>query len=334
MEPVHLAIVGVDRYTEQILTCLEKSDRVKLCAVCDTHPPLLNMYREKYPEIHFYDDPREMVLREKPGILLLWRDCCKNEFLDSVIEKGCCPVLRSPTIGGLGGAMRLIRQAEKNNSAIFVWTPWLFFPGYQCVQDWIGDAHIRSINCRSATSLADLELPAENNLLSAGMYSALFLTHKWLTLPSQVYCREIFSSAQSTEKAIQYFAQANLVYSHALASITVAVNAGPPEDEIFLTANTGQVRLEPTQSKFFDCSGNPIAGSQKYELTEARQIAYNRHFEHIWQSIIEHQKSTDFELKRHLGVLAILEAAALSARTGHPEQLAKIINFHNIAAYV
>jgi hypothetical protein len=113
--------------------------------------------------------------------------------------------------------------------------------------------------------------------------------------------------------------------------VSIASNAGPPEEQILATSNAGQVRAEPTEAHLYDCAGNLVASSHKYELAEARQIAITRHFDRIWQSVIEQQRSTEFELKRHLGVLAILEAAALSAKTGHPEQLAKIIDLNMIA---
>ena len=99
MEPIRLAIVGLDRFADLLFGCLEKSDRLKLCAVCETRPALLNRYRDKFPDIQFYDDPRAMVLRARPNALLLWRECCENEFLDSVMSQGCWPILRPPISG-------------------------------------------------------------------------------------------------------------------------------------------------------------------------------------------------------------------------------------------
>jgi hypothetical protein len=330
MEPIRLAIVGIDRQTDQLLTCLIKSDRLKLCAICETQPPLLNKYREKYSEIQFFDDPREMVLREKPNILLLWRDSCGNDFANSIIEKGCWLILRPPIQGGLSAAMRTIKLAEKNKVGVFVWTPWLFLPCFESMQDWLTGQQIRSFWCNSINTLTDLELPAEETLLAAGMYPYLFLAQRWLGIPEQVFCRQLFRPAQSKESFIQFFGLANLVYPQALGMVTIGINAGPAEEEILLTSNAGQVRAEPTKAHLFDCSGNLVAASHQYELAEARQIAITRHFDRIWQSVIEQQRSTEFELKRHLGVLAILEAAALSAKTGHPEQLAKIIDLNTL----
>jgi hypothetical protein len=162
------------------------------------------------------------------------------------------------------------------------------------------------------------------------MYSGLFLIHRWLGLPEQVYCRQLSRPAQSKETVLQFFGVANLVYPQALGEITVGINAGPSVEQMLVTGNAGQVRVEPTEAHLFDCAGSLVASSHHYDLSEARQIAITRHFDRIWQSVIEQQRSTEFELKRHLGVLAILEAAALSAKTGHPEQPHRIADLNKI----
>ena len=64
----------------------------------------------------------------------------------------------------------------------------------------------------------------------------------------------------------------------------------------------------------------------------ARRIAYERNLDAIWQAYQEQQRSTAFDLRRHIGVMAILEAAALSARTGQAEQLAKVAELAEIVA--
>jgi len=300
--------------------------------LCETQPARLNKYRGTFDDSRLFNDPREMVLRAKPAAVLLWRDCCGNEFVDSVLEKGCWLILRPPLTGGLSAAMRIIKQAEKNNVGAFVWTPWLFLPCYESVQDWLSEQQIRSFWSRSLTTLTDMELPAEETLLSSSMYSFLFLTQRWLGIPDQVYCRQLFKPAQSVETALQFIGLANLIYPQALGTITVGINTGPTEEQIIVTGNSGQVRADPTEAYLYDCRGELIASSHKYDAAEARQIAYTRHFDRIWQGIMEHPRATEFELRRHLGVLAILEAAALSARTGHPEQLSKVIDLNKIVA--
>ena len=177
-----------------------------------------------------------------------------------------------------------------------------------------------------------MELPAEDTLLSAGMYPFIFLSQRWLGLPEQVYCRQLQRSTLngSAESMFQYFGLANLIYPHSLGVVTVGINAGPIEEEILVAGNLNQIRLDPAQAHLFDCSGRHIESSHHYEPEEARRIAYTRIFEQLWQSFIEKRRSNDIELKRHLGVLAILEAAALSSRTGHPEQLVKIVELNNI----
>jgi hypothetical protein len=332
MGPVKIAIVGIDRYADQVLNCLTRSDRLTLCAICDNRPSVLNPLRDKYDGVELYDDPREMVLRAKPNIVLLWRDRFDDEFLTSVFEGNIWLIVRPPIVGGLSTAIRMIKYSEKKGTGVYVWTPWLYLPCYQSVQDWLTGQQIRSFSCQSFNNFPQLELPAEDTLLTSSMYPYIFLSQRWLGLPEQVYCRQLQRSAQNAnaENMFQYFGLANLIYPHSLGVVTVGINAGPIEEEILVAGNINQIRLNPSQARLFDCSGKHIESSHHYELEEARGIAYTRIFEQIWQSFIEKRRSNDIELKRHLGVLAILEAASLSSRTGHPEQMVKIVELNNI----
>jgi hypothetical protein len=332
MGPVKIAIVGIDRSADLVLDCLTRSDRLSLCAICDNRPSVLNPLRDKYDGVELYDDPREMVLQSKPNIVLLWRDRFDDEFLTSIFDENIWLIVRPPITGGLSTAIRMLKHSEKKGTGIYVWTPWLYLPCYQSVPDWLAGQQIHAFSCRLFNNFTQLELPAEDTLLSASMYPYIFLSHRWLGLPEQVYCRQIHRStlSVSAENMFQYFSLANLIYPNSLGVVTVGINAGPIEEEILVSGNINQIRLDPAQSTLFNCDGKHIESSHRYELDEARRIAYTRIFEQIWQSFIEKRRSNDIELKRHLGVLATLEAAALSSRTGHPEQVVKIVELNNI----
>ena len=130
MGPVKIAIVGIDRYADLVLDCLTRSDRLSLCAICDNRPAVLNPLRNTYEHIEFYDDPREMILRSKPNIVLLWRDRFGDEFLNSVVEENIWLIIRPPIMGGLSTAVRMIKQSDKKNTGVYVWTPCLYLHYY------------------------------------------------------------------------------------------------------------------------------------------------------------------------------------------------------------
>jgi len=335
MGPVKIAIVGIDRLTDQLLAGLAKTDRLSLCALCDTHPAVLNRCRNKYPDLQFYDDPREMVIRAKPNLVLIWRNCCESEFISRAIDEGCWLILRPPIAGGLASAVRTIKHAEKNNVGVFVWSPWLFLPCYEGINDWLSGQQIHCLYYRSFSSLPDMELPAEETLLAAGTYPSVFLAQQWMGLPERIYCHQFLRSGQSStsQNTIQYYGLLNMIYQKAMGTVHVGINAGPLEEKIVVTCPVGQVRAEPIEAHLYDCDGKLIASSHRYELLEARLISYMRQFEHVWQLYIEQRRSAQTELKRHLGVLAILESAVISARTGHPEQLAKIVDLAHLTDF-
>ncbi len=335
MEIIKLAILGIDRQTDLLLDCLRKSDRLCLCGVCETQTAILNRYRTEYQDIAFFDDPREMILRQKPHVVLLWQEV-SDAFIDSLLTEGIWLILRPPITGGLSGAIRILKQAEKKNCAVFVWAPWLFIPCYESICDWLEGQQIYSFRASCFESLPTLKQTSIDEPPSMGIYPYIYLAQKWLGLPEQIHCRQfsVVSPSTETEKPVQCYSLTNLIYNKSVGIIAAGANVGLPEDEVIVTGNSHQVRANPTQARLFDCNGNNISSSNLYTREQAAKISCTRLFEQVWQSYIEQRRSNSIELKKHLSVLAIIEAAALSAKTGHPEQLVRIVDFNNIAALV
>ncbi len=323
MEPVKLSIVGVDRYTELLFDILLKSDRLNLISLCAAEADVIEKYREKFDNIQFYTDPREMLLRAKPNIVLLWRNFCSNEFLQFVLEQKSWLVLRPPIKGDIANANHLIKSAEKNNVGLYVWSPWLSYPGIECVSDWITDTPIHFLSARAQYAFSQMELPAQQELISA-MYPHIFLTHQWMGIPQQIYCHHRYSPGSSPDAAFQFFGLINLIYPNSSAILTLTINTGPVEEQLIISTQTTQIQVRPQQAKLFDTTGNLLEESKKLSYTESRKIAYSKHFEQLWQSFMEQKRTCEFELKSQLSVLVAIEASKLSARTGQPESLAKI----------
>ncbi len=330
MEPITLSIVGVDRYTDLLIEILRNSDRMKLASVCGQEASFSERYKQEYPEIGFYNDPREMLLRDKPDIILLWKDFCGREFIKSVVKAGKWCILRPPLSGGLSFVNEMIAYSAKNNVGLYIWSPWLSIPSYQCANDWCMEKQIRSCYARVQNSLIDMELPAKDELMSAIMYPHILLIQKWMGLPQQVYCQQRYFPGHSPEDRIQFFGLIDCIYQKSSAILTACLNAGPLEEEIIISSQDSQIQANLNQAKLFSCQGKLLDESRLYPRNEARKAAYQSHFERIWQCYMEEQTSTDFELKSHLGIMIILEAAKLSSKTGQPEDLSKIAELNEI----
>jgi len=328
MEPVKLSIIGVDRYTELLFDILIKSDRLNLISLCAAEADVIEKYSEQFDEIEFYTDPREMLLRTKPDIVLLWRDFCGSEFSQFVLEQNCWLVLRPPIKGDIAHTNNLIKSAEKNNVGLYVWTPWLSYPGIECVSDWITDTPVRFLFTRAQYAFSQMELPAQQELIPA-MYPHIFLVHQWMGIPQQIYCHHRYSPGSSADAAFQFFGLMNLIYPNSSAILTLTINAGPIEEQLIISTQTRQIQIRPQQAKLFDTAGKLLEESQNLSYTESRKIAYSRHFEKLWQSFMEQRRVSEFELKSQLSVLVAIETAKLSARTGQPESLAKIAELTN-----
>ncbi len=325
MEPIKLAIVGVDRYTELLFEILLKSDRLKLIALCAAQADIIEKYKEQFEnaEIAFYTDPREMLLRSNPNIVLLWQDFCGPEFSRFVLEQKNWLVLRPPVKGEMAQTNNLIKCAEKNNVGLYVWTPWLFYPGIECIADWIAEESVHFLCARAQYAFAQMELPASQELISA-IYPQIFLTHQWLGIPQQIYCHHRFFPGSSADASFQFFGMINMIYPSSSAMLTLSINTGPIEEHYIISTQAKQIQARPQQAKLFDTAGNLIEESQHISYTQARKAAYAKHFEQLWQSFMEQKRVSDFELKSQISVFIAVETAKLSARTGQPESLAKV----------
>ncbi len=325
MEPVKLSIVGIDRYTDLLFDILLESDRLKLVSLCAFQSDVIERYREQFSDkgIEFHTDPREMLLRNKPDIVLLWQDFCGMEFSRFVLEQKSWLVLRPPIKGDISQANNLVKLAEKFNVGVYVWSPWLAYPGIECVSDWIADEPIHFLSARGQYAFAQMELPASQELISA-MYPQIFLAQQWLGLAQQIYCHHRYSPGNSAEASFQFFGLINMIYPHSSAILTLSVNTGPIEEHYIISTQSRQLQIRPQQARLYDVTGAIIEETRPLNYTQARRIAYSKHFSQLWQSFMEQRRVSEFELKSQLSVFIAIEAAKLSAKTGEPESLVKV----------
>ncbi len=325
MEPVKVSIVGTDRYTELLFDILLKSDRLKLISLCASQSDVIEKYKEQFEgsEIEFHTDPREMLVRSRPDIVLLWQDFCGMEFSQFVLEQKSWLVLRPPIKGDIGQTNNLVKISEKNNVGLYVWTPWLAYPGIECAQDWIVGDSVHFLCARAQYAFSQMELPASRELISA-MYPQIFLTHQWMGIAQQIYCHYRYSPGSSADASFQFFGLINMIYPNSSAMLTLSINTGPVEENYIISTQEKQLQVRPQQARLFDTTGELIEESRHVNYTHARKAAYTRHFEQLWQSFMEQRRVCEFELKSQLSVLVAIETAKLSARTGQPESLAKV----------
>lgn len=330
MEPVRLGIVGVDSYADILIELLVRSDRFQLVAICDRRPEVLRRYDQPGCGWELFDDPREMILRSGLHVLVVWRDSDRDAFQTVAIEKGIWLVQRRGSENSLDAAGKLLRLGEKAGVGLLVWSPWLFVPSFESTTEWLTDQQTHSVSVRFAASDRSLDWPERDRPLTALTYPSIFCIQKWLGLPESVFCREQIRATQDADNPIDYHCSLDLAYPHSLASVSASLNSGPDRYDVAIHTAGGMLELRLDQARWFDSRGSLITSSEAYPIDQAHRMSYERALNALWQSYQEHQRSPAFELKRHLGVMAILEAAALSARTGAPEQLSKVAELSEI----
>ncbi|NLX07470.1 MAG: hypothetical protein GXY33_20200 [Phycisphaerae bacterium] len=324
-----LGILGADRYTDLLVDVLSRNDRFELAAICDPRAECIARLENRLP-FELYDDPREMIMRSGAQILLVWSGEDHWAAVESALEREIWVCLRTVDQAPSGPAGKLLRQARKQNVGVFVWAPWLFVPSFESIGDYLADQQIGAITSRFSASDETLDWPGLENPLVALTYPSLFLTQGWLGLPERVYCRQMTCPSQESATPIRYHCGLFLAYRQALVQLAGSLNAGPDRWEFVLQGSGGAIEAALPQAHWYDGQGKLLAGSEHYTTDLVRRIGYERMLNALWQAYQERQRSTAFELGRHIGVMAVLEAAALSAKTGDPETPAKVAELNEL----
>jgi len=334
MDACRVGIVGVDRFTALLveLLCPPNADRFKLAAICDGRGDVLRRYEIDGRTWQLYDDPREMILRSGIQMLVTWSGEGLEDTLEVAIDKGVWVVMRSPAKLTAGFAGRVLRRAHKQGVGAFVWCPWMFVPSFESANEWLFGQQVRSMFARFDASDETLDRPSLDDPLIAVAYPIAFLAQNWLGLPERVFCHQQVHAPGDSNMPIQYHCSLNLIYSQAVVSIAGALNSGPDRWEVTLHGSNGTIELAMPQANWYDARGNLRASSENYTTDQVKRIGYERNLSAVWQVYQQRQRSAAFELKRHIATTAILEAAALSARTGGAEQLVKVAELSEIVS--
>jgi len=311
---------------------LSRSDRFQVAAISDPRAEVLRRYEGENASWQLFDDPREMILRSDLQMLMVWRGDGHEDSLLLALDKGVWMALRAAGEMSTDFSTKLLRQARKQHVGAFLWMPWTFVPSFQSVTESLGDRQVRLVLARVAASDETLDWPTLAHPLVAVAYPSIVLVQRCMGLPERVFCRETVDPGQDSNRPVCYGCTLSLIYPQAVASVFASLNAGPDRCEFSIQTSDGTVEAGLPQTHWYDCRGTLVAGTENYTTDQARRIGYERNLNALWQAYQERQGATEFDLRRHIGVMAVLEAAALSARTGDPEQLAKVAELSEIVA--
>lgn len=330
MEPLRTAIVGVDAHTEGVIDLLSGNERFELVDICDGRAEVLRRYEVEGRSWGLFDDPREMILRSEAQLLIAWLGSVQEGYLQLAVDRGMWLVVRGAGEGLLESVGKLVARVRSSVVGAFMWSPWAFVPSFDSATDWLADQQIQSISVRFSAGAETLDWPNLDNPLVALTYPSVSLVHRWLGLPQAVFCRQCFRPAQDEETPLRYHCKVDMTYADTLVDVCGSLNSGPDRCDVSVHSSGGTIELSRRQAKWYDAGGELITSSEEHDVDAVQRIAYDRNLNAIWQAYQERQRTTEFDLTRHIGVIATLEAAALSTRTGHPEQVSKVADLGDI----
>lgn len=324
MNRCRIAIVGIDRSTPLLIEQLVRNDRFQWVAISDLRREKLRDYETHPASPALYTDAREMLHRSAVDVLLIWHDTDTPQLTDVAIDRDIWTVIRPAGHVSAEYTVKLLRKAQKRNVGVFAWAPWLLVPSFESAIEWLAGQTVSAASVRFDTSADSLDAPPSDRTLISLTYPSLSLIQSWMGLPTSVYCRELHLPPTSLNSPERYHGAIHLHYPQGLATLTVSLNAGPDRYELAIQSTHGTIETAPPLAQWYDRSGKLLACGENYTSDQARRLGYERFLGAIWQAWQARQRSTPFELRRHLPVRLTLEIAALSSRTGEPEKLTKL----------
>lgn len=333
MEKISLCILGIDNLLDTFLREVFNSEKFSVGGIFSERTDIIDKYSERYPDITFFEDPRQMILNV-PSCVVFWNYSLKKEIIRLALDMGRFLILRWPIKEQLRSYIDLIKQAEDKKVDVYVWVPWVYLPSYEAVGDWISDQQVRAVSFNVQLSSSFLEAFIRDSAdLLLGSYIPLCLIQLWLGLPMYVYCREHIYSRGSSNASVQYFSSIVLEYKKQLGCVYTSVDIDRTESIAIISTDSYQIRADLNQASLYDRSGSLIEQSSYYELDQACSAGYRRWLDLLWQCIVGRRRLAGISLQDHIGALLMLEAAEVSSRTNQPELLAKVAELNDIASF-
>ncbi len=344
MEPLSVGLIAGQDDTSALLEALGASDRLQLVGFArlgrnwtDVDQQLEKLAGSGAKPEKF-DDPRELAMRCRPRLLILWGQDVQKQYLDLVIELGSWVCIKPPVADDLEQAKGTYELAKNGKAGIFTYLPWLFLETYRAVEDWLtysSDDPVRTVFARWVGPFME-QNPEQQTYRFAGAdfaYEAFHVVHRWLGLPLELHCLALSSEGRLGVGGAGAGCTVSLRHPGGQASVQCLWAPRDVDRSMIVQTEKGLlISIAPQEASLYDPAGKLLDSSRMPSFEAGLRQARIRCLEAMWQAIIEHQVHTVFDIKQNLRTLAILQAAGVSARTDQMERLDRVANVEGLVA--
>ncbi len=328
--------MGLGRGGRLLAEALFASAWCKLVAVASMHSKRIERFQLEHPGIATHDDLRSLIVSTPlDALFVAIPPFMRANYLPLAAER-CIPVyMLPPAARRLDEGLALLAPFEAAGSPIVVSRAWGVEQALQ--PDAIGLEQAGKIFLARGNVTTCLEenfdwrgdsQRAGGGVLLDQAYDLIDILVQTMGMPSTIYAAVAGISRPGAH--FPYDTEDTAVvtcrYTNgALAVISACWTTGPADWSMQLAGTTGSIHLDMQQACLRDRAGdqelirhprpaNPLAAQVDEFLSTLRS----------------NPKSLRGTLRQHLPVIATIQAAYLSARTGQPESPATIFQMHNV----
>lgn len=330
-------ILGLDEKGALLLDAASRCGYFQVTVVADLDPQKAEKAAARYG-CEPYTDYRQLIVQNQVDCLLVAADIhtC-DEHLKTAIRKQINVLKLAPPARGFEEALEYVQMAEHEKIVFAIANPARFRSSYVTAHDLIGRGHIEHIFLVAAhCNAGGVDLPAWSSdpqlagggVLTHDCYQILDQILWNFSLPQQVYA---LKTNQALDKQQRLYltedtAVVSMKFTDALLGNVVATRCeeiGPDETALRIFGRNALLTITPRRTVLRTHTG---LDDQEWDCDEDDGEVMERLLSGFAQRLMgRDEPGAVASAAENLKNMAVLEAAYLSARTGCPEEPARIL---------
>ena len=336
------AILGLGDKGKLLLEAAGNADFLEIEAVADKDAELVQKTAAQF-KCAAYDDYRSLIMQNQFDCLIVtapWHTC--DKYVKGAIERKFNILAGPPLARNFEEAAQLVRLAKEHDIKFALAEPNRFAKGTVALGKYIAEKKIDHIFLLTATCTvgnAPLQPWQSDPKLAGGgvlmheCYDIIDIIVSCFGIPQQVYSINT-SSALDRKQRLYLTEDASLItmkFSDAFVANLLAVRSGAAEAQTKLIKIYGQNRNLTLSAKDFLVTDETGQTIERFKFYSGELSAMTQVLENFAMSIIapDNNKLCS-SAAQNLNNMALIEAAYLSARTGFPEEPARILQMAGI----
>lgn len=331
------AVIGLNEGGQLLLKAARRIKHLRIEAVADKDTKLAEQLAAEY-ECASYDDYRQLVVQNQLDCLLVaaGMHACE-EHIRTAIKRKFNVLKLAPAARNFEEAAEIVKLAEQQETKFVVANPYRFAPSFVALRELLEQGRIEQVFLITAfCNVGDSTLPAwktDPKLAGGGV-----LLHNCYPIVDQVVCNfplpqqvHALNMSQASDKQQRHYlaedaALVTMRFSDTLIGQVTALRRaglGPAEELLRIYGKDKVVTASKTHMTICDGSDQT---SEQLQHEDKPLGNMKRLLENFALGILSPDNNELCSTAReNLRNMAVIEAAYLSARTGFPEQPAKIL---------